>query len=493
MPLKLTITSYQRLSPGQEATRILESGLIRIGRASRNDWILQDPERILSSEHCIVHCKNDGYFLIDTSTNGTFLNDSEERIPRSQEVELKDGDHFVLGEYEITATITDDEIGQEQESDGPVTAIALSPPDLIPPSDIVPAESPADPAKPAFNDLLADSRIGLNPLGLGHSPAGARTSGAATEPPDDIGGPEGAVYEPPELLLPNAPPDVQHQASTPAAEPPPTDQAAPPIDEVPNLIPDDWWQNLAPAPLQAPPPPSQPPFTPPVPAPPVAAPKSVPSVAPAPKPAAPLAAQSAQPGTPDLLQAFLGSAGLPHLTLTGEQQLAVMNNLGAIFHETVQGLMDILLARGDIKGEFRLNRTVIGPVENNPLKTPPGQPPLRVEQVMALLLVGQKGAYMPPVQAVQEGFNDIKAHQLAVMAGIQAALSRLLARFDPSHLETRLQQSVLDNLWPANRKAKYWDLFNAEYQAIAREAEDDFNELFGDEFARAYEERVQSH
>ena len=39
---------------------------------------------------------------------------------------------------------------------------------------------------------------------------------------------------------------------------------------------------------------------------------------------------------------------------------------------------------------------------------------------------------------------------------------------------------------------RYWDLFTAEYQAIAREAEDDFNELFGDEFARAYQERLRS-
>ena len=179
------------------------------------------------------------------------------------------------------------------------------------------------------------------------------------------------------------------------------------------------------------------------------------------------------------------------MRLNEDQLPEIMANLGAVFRETVRGLMDILLARGDLKGEFRLDRTAIGPLENNPLKTPPGQPPLRVEEVMALLLISQKGAYMSPVQAVQESFNDIKAHQLAVVAGIQAALARLLERFDPDNLEARLEQSVLDNIWPANRKAKYWDLFNAEYQAIAREAEDDFNELFGDEFARAYAERLR--
>ncbi len=169
-----------------------------------------------------------------------------------------------------------------------------------------------------------------------------------------------------------------------------------------------------------------------------------------------------------------------------------MANLGAIFRQTVQGLTEILLARGDVKGEFRLDRTTMGPVENNPLKTPPGRPPLSLETAMNLLLIRQRDAYMSPVQAVHESFNDIKAHQMAVMAGIQAALNRLLERFNPSNLETRLEQTVLDSILPASRKAKYWDLFTAEYQAIAREAEDDFNELFGHEFARAYEQQLRT-
>lgn len=182
---------------------------------------------------------------------------------------------------------------------------------------------------------------------------------------------------------------------------------------------------------------------------------------------------------------------MPRLKLTEEQLHRIMGNLGGMLRETVRGLMEILLARSDVKGEFQLDRTSMGPIENNPLKTPPGRPPLTAEEVMVLLLVGQKDAYMLPVQAVREGFDDIKAHQLAVMAGIQAALARLIERFDPENLETRLEQSVLDNLWPANRKAKYWDLFISEYQAIAHEAEDDFKKLFGDEFARAYENQLR--
>jgi len=514
MPLKLNIISYQRLSPGQETTQILDRGSISIGRASKNDWILQDPERILSSEHCVVHYKDGGYVLTDKSTNGTFLNDSEQRIPREHTVPLNDGDRFVLGEYEIEATLCNTE-EEAMEAEGPVTDIVLNPglaaADIHKSEKAPPplAEASLDIIKPPFNDLLAESR---DSLGLEHSnPEQYPPGGAATEPSSDLGGPEGAAYEPPELLAPEellppagpseplaAPPTPPLPSSLFAEGPadhPPSEPIASAEPSIEMAIPDDWWKTpAAPTPEthSAAPEPSlaplfqQPPASPPQPEKPPASP---------PRPEPPVkATQSTELDAQALLFAFLNGAGLPQMRLTDEQLPEVMANLGAIFHETVRGLMEILLARGDLKGEFRLDRTAIGPVENNPLKTPPGQPPLRVEEVMALLLISQKGAgYMPPVQAVHEGFDDIKAHQMAVMAGIQAALSRLLERFDPGNLETRLGQSVLDNIWPANRKAKYWDLFNAEYQTIAREAEDDFNELFGDEFARAYEEKLRSY
>jgi len=275
------------------------------------------------------------------------------------------------------------------------------------------------------------------------------------------------------------------------------------------LIPDDWWlappaAPIEPRPVSAPVSPSLPSPPPelarvetPPPEPLLSRPPAAPDAVTFPPPATvtPPPPGNAAPAEIDaqvLIRAFMEGAGLPHARPTTEQWLAIATNLGAIFRETVQGLTDILRARGDVKGEFRLNRTTIGPMENNPLKTPPGQPPLGPEEIMTLLLIRQKDAYMSPVQAVREGFNDIKAHQLAVMAGIQAALARLLERFDPHNLETRLQQTVFDSILPTSRKAKYWDLFTTEYQAIAREAEDDFNQLFGDEFGRAYEERLRT-
>ena len=533
MPLRLTITSFQRLSPGQETTKTLDRGSISIGRAAQSDWVLQDPERILSGRHCTLHYQDGGYFLTDTSTNGVYLNDSEQRVGRNQMVRLKDGDHFVLGEYEIAVALsseTAEPIAIQPE--GPIT-------EAVPISDLMPAAGTAELGggpdsmiKPSFGDIMAEGR---DSLGLRQAPGKPGKEAVVTEPPSDLMEPERASFEPPRLIpetppappvatpIPEIPPPPFEPGPVPIDEPPaaraeleppaqpfpdilePSPEAPPEIPPVANerpgesaepLIPEDWWSTPSPTAQPAPQPPSAPPpeprrIAPEIPAPPPARPPVQPARLEPRPPAQP--AQPAQPAGPDtdiLIRAFLEGAGLSHLKLTAEQLPECMRTLGEIFRETVQGLVEVLLARGDVKGEFRLHRTTIGPVENNPLKTSPGQPPLSPEQVMTLLLVRQKDAYMSPVQAVREGFNDIKAHQLAVMAGIQAALTRLLERFDPGNLETRLEQSVLDNIWPGNRKAKYWDLFTTEYQIIAREAEDDFNELFGDEFARAYEERL---
>jgi type VI secretion system protein len=553
MPLKLTITSYQRLSPGQETTKILDRGSLTIGRAGQTDWILQDPERILSGKHCTIHHQDGAYFLTDNSTNGTFLNDSDQRIPRNQTVKLHDGDRFILGEYEIAASLAPSAVElAEIEPEGPVTDILPSP-DLAPPlaADLLGAGAAAHPGKPSFADILSEDSLGLQ-----RAPGSPPPGQAITEPPADLLAPDRAFLEPPAMIpeTPPAPsasspflPDQSAEPVTPELLPPVPDRLPPkpPEQIVPEspaaraaasqppagivepvaepIIPEDWWMTPPAAPSEArfavtPPPEAalfqrsptpKPAETPPIvpkppttrfdePVKPAAAPipepspqRPLPATPPLPPPAP--KPPTAPPGLDiqSLIHVFLEGAGLPHARLSEEQLPEIMANLGAIFRETVRGLMEILLARGDIKGEFRLDRTAIGPVENNPLKTPPGQPPLRPEEVMILLLIGQKGAYMSPVQAVREGFNDIKAHQLAVMAGIQAALARLLERFDPDNLENRLQPNVLDNILPGSRKAKYWDLFTSEYQTIAREAEDDFNELFGDEFARAYEERLR--
>ena len=89
---------------------------------------------------------------------------------------------------------------------------------------------------------------------------------------------------------------------------------------------------------------------------------------------------------------------------------------------------------------------------------------------------------------MRDAFRDLRAHELGVMAGMKAALAGVLLRFDPKMLEGKLNRSSsLADLIPSPRKAKLWNLFEALYQQLAAEAEDDFDTLFGQAFLKAYE------
>ena len=75
---------------------------------------------------------------------------------------------------------------------------------------------------------------------------------------------------------------------------------------------------------------------------------------------------------------------------------------------------------------------------------------------------------------------------------MRAALEGVLKRFDPAMLEAKLtQKSILSSILPASRKARMWDVFQELYGQISAEASDDFHELFGKEFLRAYEEHIE--
>ncbi len=151
-----------------------------------------------------------------------------------------------------------------------------------------------------------------------------------------------------------------------------------------------------------------------------------------------------------------------------------------------EGLIQTLGGRTHIKSEFRLDQTMIRPAENNPFKFSTSR-----TRTLLQLLSKSDPAYMTGVNAITEGFDDVNAHQMAVIAGMEAALQNILGRFNPKSLETRIvSDSILDNILPGGKKAKYWDIFKLLFDEIAGEAEDDFQQLFGREFSRAYEEQL---
>lgn len=105
MPLTLKVISSQQNILGPEGIRVFSVHGGSIGRAPDNDWVLPDPERYLSAHHALIDYQGGAYFLNDQSTNGVYVNDSDQPVGRGSPIRLYDGDRLRLGQYQISVSI----------------------------------------------------------------------------------------------------------------------------------------------------------------------------------------------------------------------------------------------------------------------------------------------------------------------------------------------------------------------------------------------------
>ena len=488
----IRVVSLRERPVGRELTARFGEAGGTIGRGETSTLVLPDPERHISRTHATIAFQASGFVITDNGTkNSTILNGRP--MGPGMQARLADGDQIKIGEYTLEVSFAALGASQMPRTGAGPEGVRLAPKDdplamfgnpwskaPDPFADLLkPVEPPAgrpdsgvpDPAispfaKPPRPDPVADLQ-GREPsiddvLG-GLRPSGSDPLGAGSQP--------GRVFLPPDALDELDPLVALGGVKKPV--PPPTisdhDQElvshyAPPMARLEPVV--------EPKAEPSPPPPAARPSAPPPPAEPAIRPASV-------------ASDPVETGS--LLRALLAGAGIPEAdqpkTLTPETMEAV----GSLLREAVHGTLDLLRARGLMKSEMRADVTMIMPIDNNPLKFSPS-----VEAALVHLLTPHVRGFMPPLRAMKDAYDDLRAHQLGFLAGMRAALDEVLRRFAPEELGRRLSDpTVLDSLLPMNRKAKQWDLFVEKYGEIVAEAREDFNAAFGKAFLRAYEAQIK--
>ena len=514
----------------------------RIGRSNTCSLPLPSPDRYISREHLEIRCRDGRYSLkVISKVNGCSVNDNA--VPPGAAVELSNGDRIQLGDYLLVAELQAGEnaaanvkdplaafgysAGARADSLDMMASLAAAPPPPAGARDSQFGTSPnwAEPAKPAMRraaPALAqqiESDPGATGLGrmLDAPPTAprARAVGAEAAPgraPAFAHDDNGASALDAFLGLGSGP------LARPAASPALSDQAqglyrqqdvnlampAQGNNTLPDAFDDDIFSALdkdfgparatpvaAPvAPVRAaPPPPAIDPLDIDLMAdlvapPPLAAPQKTPA------PAAPAAAAAGT--TVDGAQALAVLAQALELDpgdLDTAHPMETIRIVGELLNLTVNGLYQMLEMRAQLKNELRIeDRTMIASRENNPLKhSESARDALRY-----LVDVRQHGnkLFLEPAKAIGDAVNDVCAHEMAVMAGTRAALLAALKMFSPETVEKRIAKSgALDSVLPALHRAKLWESFLAMYGELEKEAEDHFDRLLNQEFARAYAEQ----
>ncbi len=494
MALTLRVKSFQSQALGEHGTKRfgVEGGTI--GRRQNNTWVLPDPERYVSGVHAEIVYRDGAYYLRDVSTNGTFVNGMPEPIGNGMEHRLADGDEIQIGDYDIVVSF--DETGPSaltgprgRELDPWGGSAALG--------DFTGPTGPRSLSEPPLSDAFGLSEPGHSTDVLSLFPEPETTEGRPSDGPSPIyrSSPDEWFYEPPQV------------------DPPPAAQPSDPLYGRSPVIPEDedwdltsyeqsehgWSGNggfVGTNPFdhgqervehgnRAFPPPA----TPYAETPSYSEPPHPGDVPPYPGDAPPYPGDTppyygAADGGP--LATMLMAAGLdPESARAAARSPELPSVLGAILGVVVQGMFEVLKARAEIKSQFRVPVTMMRAVENNPLKFSAD-----ARQALHTLLVARNPAYLGPIDAFKEGFEDLKAHQIAMIAGMHAAFDSMIKRFDPEELGRRFERKN-SGLAGIVGKGRFWDMYTQLYKDWTQDADVNFQRLFGEKFALAYEEQMR--
>ena len=445
MAIKLRVVSDHHHRLGETRSRVFGVNGGTIGRAPDNDWVLPDPKRLVSGHHCEIQYHGGGYWLHDTSTNGVFVNDSEDPVSIAGPRELRDGDRLRVGDYEMVVSI-DSRI------------------------DFLPSEEEQTSASRHLDshigaNLDVDSLLSLREPGatgrvhmshaFGRTPQGdadAETPRAAA-PPAPVPAPAGrgsaaavllatgdSAPELPSWPRPGSPGTAQGSADTRGSIA--NHELAQAVERRQNRIE-------------------------------------------ARQPSQSLQQQASSWG--DLrsaVQAFCRGAGVDPSALSPEAQNMLPLVAGQLLREAIVGLNDLAQSRAQT-ALFHSQPQSRG---NNPLRTSSS-----VEQAITRLLQSQGRLAGGPVDALRDVLQETKDHETAMLAAMRAGLGTVLGQLAPSNVADQFEQGRARTLAPGqDPRPKYWEhyaeLFRVVTQHLSEGVPHPFAEAFAAEYDRAREE-----
>ena len=437
MHLTLAVDTYQGSAPDAPLACRFGAAGGTIGRGPDNLLVLPDVAKTVSRVHARIDWTEDGWRLADLGSNPSRLNGRP--LTAGQYARLADGDRLEIGGYRLdvrtmereTADVFDAPLGVHDRHGFDPLDIASPRDGAVAPGFVddplaqaaVLADAPLP--GPRFDPLAA-------PLADAHEPSAwldGRAAFAGSE--SDHVPPEQFAYVAPAAAVSGA---VSH---APAGGIPhdydPLSDAAPPMRE--------------PA-----------------------------------RPAArrPEAANDASAESADA--ALLVGLGVDAGTLGTRNAAEVARLAGAMLRTAVRGAVDVLLSRSVLKREISLDTTMLVQRDNNPLKFFPDG-----DGALAQMLRSESTGYLPAQTALEGAFDDIRRHELAILAGTRAAMQHLLGRFDPQTIARADTPRGWFDWLPARRKARQWDRLVTLHAELARASADDLQALCGSAFNDAYE------
>jgi type VI secretion system protein len=456
MAIKLRVISEQYRELGENRSRVFGVNGGTVGRAPGNDWVLPDPRRVVSGHHFEVRFHGGKYWLIDTSTNGVFVNDADEPASDAGRIELNDGDRLRVGDYDILVSLdnridflptTGDEQSAAKHLDSDI-GHSLNFDNLFTPREA--GDSGSLPIGNAFGvHVNVETRAKL----LETLQRNLESSGDSSFDPTRTGRIDSVV---PGM----EPADGGEQAPAPPSLSRPVPGNQDWALRTRQITREELEDSLARRKMRV-----------------DARERSLPFHQQA----------STWADLHSAVQAFCRGAGIDQATLSPEAQAMLPLVAGQLLREAVVGLNDILRARATGAAAAAVAAVPVAPGNSsNPLRSSTS-----IEQALQRLFEAHGRLFAGPVDSLRDVLQDTRDHETALAAGMKAGLDSVLGQLAPANVADQFEQGRARQLAPGqDPRPRYWEHYSEFYRLLtqqpagAEEMPRSFTEAFELEYAR---------
>lgn len=187
---------------------------------------------------------------------------------------------------------------------------------------------------------------------------------------------------------------------------------------------------------------------------------------------------AALPSTRDeVLREIAIGAGISPELLQSRDPHEAAAEIGAVLRTVVEELALLLKARAAAKMLAKsTQRTMISSADNNPLKFVPG-----TDDILEIMFARRRTGYLDARRSIEDAFRDLKTHEFATYAAMQAALSRLLDDLSPEAIGRKLPPASF-----TSKKSQAWDAYVATWRTMEEAHENGMLDIFLAYFSEAY-------
>ncbi|PDQ17963.1 type VI secretion system-associated FHA domain protein TagH [Mesorhizobium sanjuanii] len=179
----------------------------------------------------------------------------------------------------------------------------------------------------------------------------------------------------------------------------------------------------------------------------------------------------------EMLREIAIGAGISPELLQSRDPHEVAAEIGAVLRTVVEELALLLKARAAAKILAKsTHRTMISAEDNNPLKFVPG-----TDDILEIMFARRRAGYLDARHSIEDAFRDLKTHEFATYAAMQAALSRLLDDLSPEAIGKKLPPTSF-----SSKKGLAWDAFVAKWRTMEEAHENGMLDIFLSYFSEAY-------